>query len=114
MAGLAAGPNWVRQLSVSIAIIFRRQRTSDQPGLADRGRVRGRLRLDRAHRLDELGGAAGVQLAYDRQIYANQAHLLYDSGESNILSIDLNACTGCSALSTNTSAPNAGSARPEC
>lgn len=38
-----------------------------------------------------FGGAAGVQLAYDWQFYANQAHLLYDSGESNILSVDLNA-----------------------
>lgn len=40
-----------------------------------------------------LGGAAGLQLAYDWQFYANQARLLYDSGESNILSVDINAYT---------------------
>lgn len=40
-----------------------------------------------------LGGAAGLQLAYDWQSYANQAQLLHDSGESNILSVDINAYT---------------------
>lgn len=38
-----------------------------------------------------LGGAAGLQLAYDWQFYTNQAQLLYDSGVSNILSVDINA-----------------------
>ena len=32
MAGPAAGPDGLRQLSVSIAVIVRRQRTPDQPG----------------------------------------------------------------------------------
>jgi outer membrane receptor protein involved in Fe transport len=40
-----------------------------------------------------FGGAAGIQIAYDRQRYANSAQLLYDSGESNILSVDINAYT---------------------
>jgi hypothetical protein len=34
-----AGPDGVRQLSVSIAVLFCRQRDPGQPGLADRGRI---------------------------------------------------------------------------
>ena len=37
MASAAAGSDRIRQLAVSIAVVFCRQRTSDQPGLADRG-----------------------------------------------------------------------------
>src|SRR4029453_354244 len=38
-AGAAVGPDRVRELSVSIHVVFRRQRTLDQPGLANRGWV---------------------------------------------------------------------------
>ena len=42
---LPLGPDRVRQLSVSILVVFRRQRTPDQPGLADRGWIVARKRL---------------------------------------------------------------------
>ena len=37
VAGVALGPDGLRQLSLSIAVILRRQRPSDQPRLAHRG-----------------------------------------------------------------------------
>ena len=45
VAGVALGSDGIRQLSVSIAVVFCRQRTSDQPGLADRRWIVARKRL---------------------------------------------------------------------
>src|SRR5208337_1851991 len=45
VAGFAARPDGVRQLSVSTLVVLRRQRTPDQPRLADRGWIGKRERL---------------------------------------------------------------------
>src|SRR5208337_5259426 len=57
VAGAAAGPDGVRQLTVSVALVLRRQRPPDQPGPPHRGwtlapgRLGGAILLGEFHRL---------------------------------------------------------------
>ncbi len=45
VAGAAVGSHGVRQLSLSVAVVLRRQRASDQSGRPDRGRIAASKRL---------------------------------------------------------------------